>query len=147
MIETSVVGFDGHAQLVSRLEFLLEMEIPRLQEVQENSDHASTAALTNARREAEDIRKLIDQLVTTDNGLHDVVRPNDCVTVYDEEAGVTEEMILHDAGLIIRAPGFISVDSPLGRAVIGRRAGEPVAVQAPGGPRRYVIRGIGRGRD
>ncbi len=144
MIRTSAVGFDGRAELVSRLKVLRDVEIPRLQEDQGEGDDAGIAALTYARREVEDIVRLLDQLAAANNRSHGVVRPTDFVTVYDQESDVTEEMIVHDADLTIRAPGFISVDSPLGRAVVDRRVGDLVEVQAPGGPRRYVIRGIGR---
>jgi transcription elongation factor GreA len=33
----------------------------------------------------------------------------------------------------------VSVDSPLGQALVGRRAGEPVEVQAPSGQVRYTL--------
>ncbi len=37
------------------------------------------------------------------------------------------------------APGYISMDSPLGRALLSRRLDDQVAVAAPGGARVYVI--------
>jgi transcription elongation factor GreB len=37
------------------------------------------------------------------------------------------------------APGYISMDSPLGRALLAKRLEEEVSVQAPGGTRVYVI--------
>ena len=40
---------------------------------------------------------------------------------------------------IDREPGFISMDSPLGRALLGRRLDEELRVALPGGARRYVI--------
>jgi len=44
---------------------------------------------------------------------------------------------------IDREPGFISMDSPLGRALLGRRLDEELRVALPGGARRYVIVEIG----
>jgi len=38
-----------------------------------------------------------------------------------------------------RAPGYISMDSPLGRALLSRRLDEEVSVAAPGGGRVFVI--------
>jgi transcription elongation factor GreA len=35
--------------------------------------------------------------------------------------------------------GRISVSSPLGRAIIGKRPGDAIVVQAPGGKREYEI--------
>ena len=40
------------------------------------------------------------------------------------------------------APGYISMDSPLGKALLRRRIDEEVSVHAPGGSRLYVILAI-----
>jgi transcription elongation factor GreB len=40
------------------------------------------------------------------------------------------------------APGYISVDSPLGRAVLGKPVGATVAVRAPDGRHRYEVVGV-----
>jgi transcription elongation factor GreB len=37
------------------------------------------------------------------------------------------------------APGYISMDSPLGRALLTRTVDEEVTIEAPGGSRIYVI--------
>ena len=37
------------------------------------------------------------------------------------------------------APGYISMDSPLGKALLRRRIDEEIAVETPGGSRLYVI--------
>ena len=37
------------------------------------------------------------------------------------------------------APGYISMDSPLGRALLRRRIDEEVVVETPGGARAYLI--------
>jgi transcription elongation factor GreB len=37
------------------------------------------------------------------------------------------------------APGYISMDSPLGRALLRRQIDEEVTVETPGGSRLYVI--------
>jgi transcription elongation factor GreB len=40
------------------------------------------------------------------------------------------------------APGYISMDSPLGRALLAKRLDEEVTVAAPGGTRIYLIASI-----
>ena len=40
------------------------------------------------------------------------------------------------------APGYISMDSPLGKALLRRRMEEEVSVETPGGSRLYVILAI-----
>jgi transcription elongation factor GreB len=37
------------------------------------------------------------------------------------------------------APGYISMDSPLGRALLRKRIDEEVVVETPGGARAYLI--------
>src|SRR5207237_8514534 len=46
-----------------------------------------------------------------------------------------------------RAPGYISMDSPLGRAVLRKPLDDEVIVAAPGGSRAYVIVSIEYPRD
>ncbi len=36
-------------------------------------------------------------------------------------------------------PGYISMDAPLGRTLMGRRTGDDIRVEAPGGTREYEI--------
>jgi transcription elongation factor GreB len=36
-------------------------------------------------------------------------------------------------------PGYVSMDSPLGRALLSRRLDDEVTVEAPGGTRVYMI--------
>ena len=45
------------------------------------------------------------------------------------------------------APGYISMDSPLGKALLRRRIDEEIAVETPGGSRLYVIVAIEYERD
>jgi transcription elongation factor GreB len=46
-----------------------------------------------------------------------------------------------------RAPGYISMDSPLGRALLRKTRDDAVTVEAPGGSRVYVIVSIEYQRD
>src|SRR5947207_7023963 len=46
-----------------------------------------------------------------------------------------------------RAPGYISMDSPLGRALLRKTLDDEVIVEAPGGSRAYVIVSIEYPRD
>jgi transcription elongation factor GreB len=42
-------------------------------------------------------------------------------------------------------PGYISMDSPLGRALLGKRLDEEITVELPGGARRFIITDIDYG--
>jgi transcription elongation factor GreB len=43
------------------------------------------------------------------------------------------------------APGYISMDSPLGRALLGKRLAEEILVELPGGARSFIITDIDYG--
>jgi transcription elongation GreA/GreB family factor len=60
------------------------------------------------------------------------------VTVRDED-DTTETYAIVLPGDGDPANGWLSADSPLGTAVIGRRAGDTVVVRAPAGPREVRI--------
>lgn len=61
----------------------------------------------------------------------------DRVRVRDVD-GDHEHTVVH-RGVADAARGLISADSPVGRALLGRRCGEGVTVQTPGGVRRLTI--------
>lgn len=64
-----------------------------------------------------------------------IVRFGSQVRVRDDEG--EDEFVIHDTADI--ELGRISLDSPLGRALMGRMAGETVEVAAPGGVRSVFI--------
>jgi transcription elongation factor GreB len=39
-------------------------------------------------------------------------------------------------------PGYVSMDAPLARALLGKRLDDEVTVQTPGGVRTYVVTAI-----
>ena len=61
------------------------------------------------------------------------------VTVYDAEADrtLTYELVLPEEADFPK--GFVSVTSPIGRALMGRREGEEVTVKVPSGTRVFEI--------
>jgi transcription elongation factor GreA len=62
-----------------------------------------------------------------------MVRPGSWVSVRDDE-GEDEFTIVHPEDADARL-GRVSLDSPLGRALVGHSVGEQVVVRAPGGVR------------
>jgi len=59
-----------------------------------------------------------------------------------DAAGQREEYRLVGADEIDFAPQYVSVDSPLGRAVLGKPVGAAIAVRAPDGAREYELLGV-----
>lgn len=64
------------------------------------------------------------------------------VTLIDADQGreVTYEIVIPDMADFSR--GLVSVTSPIGRALSGRRVGDAVSIQIPAGTRAYEITGL-----
>ena len=69
----------------------------------------------------------------------DYIRMGSTVTLYDKE--FEEEVVYKITGSQEADPmnGAISEDSPMGKALMGRNAGEEITVDAPAGPVEYKI--------
>lgn len=100
-------------------------------------EHLGTAALRDySERDIRDAGRLLRQLAGPlgELGAGDCVQLNDCVALRDAVDGTVEEFVVHAPGLVIRAPGYISADTALGTAVIGRRCGDVIRVETADGP-------------
>lgn len=62
-----------------------------------------------------------------------------CTVTVEDEGGERETFTLVGSTEASPFEGRFSLDSPLGRALLGRHAGETVVVSAPGGNIRYKI--------
>ena len=73
---------------------------------------------------------------------HDVVSLGSKVTITELPDGVLEHY--HVVGSVEADPlhGFISNESPLGRALMGRKTGDVVTVQAPDGELEFRIQSV-----
>jgi len=70
-----------------------------------------------------------------------VAEPGSTIEVEDEEG---ETITYHLVGAVEADPvaGNISVESPVGRALVGKRAGERVSVQVPAGTVELTIKAV-----
>jgi transcription elongation factor GreA len=59
--------------------------------------------------------------------------------VLDEASGAVHTWTLVGSTEANIPQGKLSAQSPVGKALLGRRAGETVEVQTPGGARRYLV--------
>ena len=59
--------------------------------------------------------------------------------VVDEQSGVVSTWTIVGSTEADPAQGKLSVQSPVGKALLGRRAGESVEVQTPRGGRTYRV--------
>jgi transcription elongation factor GreA len=93
------------------------------------------------------IREVEDSLrraqVINDNGPSDVVRVGSTVTVSEEGFNEEETYSIVGAAEANPAEGRISNESPIGRALLGARAGDVVLAETPGGMIEFTVRSIG----
>jgi transcription elongation factor GreB len=91
-------------------------------------------------RRVRHLRKRLEGMVVVDQPPSDARRIffGAWVTVEDEQ-GQERRVRIVGPDEIDAAPGYISMDSPLGRALLGKRCDDEIAIETPGGEKRYVI--------
>jgi transcription elongation factor GreA len=100
------------------------------------------AFLEGRIQELEDILKNY-QIIDSNNGPHDSVRVGDWVTVSEEGFDDDERYHLVGAAEADPAAGRISNESPLGVALLGKKVGDVVRVNAPNGVLEFRVVKIG----
>ncbi len=129
---------EGRERIAERL--LHARELGDIRENAEFDAAKNEQGLMEARiRELE--RLLRDPDIVEHASAAEVVEAGTLVTVRAVDDADDEETYLVAASKEERAPGVrtVSVESPLGRALVGRRVGERVTYEAPGGRFEYEI--------
>jgi len=133
--------------LEARLQALEEERIPRLERELSTSDDVSIeASLRATREEATDVRKALRSATPLEEEEHDpaVVELGDSVTVRRVGSPSRERFMLVGELESRLDDSWVSVEAPMGSALLGARVGESVDVSAPGGLARYEVLGIER---
>ena len=84
-----------------------------------------------------------DAVVTESAGDSDTVGFGSTVHVVDETSGREQAFTVVGATEADLKAGKLSAESPVAQALIGARAGETVAVETPGGERRFRVARVG----
>jgi transcription elongation factor GreA len=122
----------------------------RIQSAKEEGDISENAEYDDAKHEQAFVEGRIMTLramirnaaIIEDNGPSDVVRLGSRVTVLED--GFDESEVYHIVGSAEADPlnGRVSNESPIGRALMGQRAGAVVSYRAPAGEIRLSILSI-----
>jgi transcription elongation factor GreB len=142
---------EGFRKLREEVEFLWKEERPRVtRQVADAAalgDRSENAEYIYGKRRLREIdRRLhyltrrIDELVVIDAPPADPGRVffGAWVRVEDEEGEVAEYRLVGPDEVSVEA-GTISIDSPVGRALLRRREGDEVVVRRPAGTTTYVV--------
>jgi transcription elongation factor GreB len=142
---------EGARRLRAELEELWRDERPKVtaavSEAAAQGDRSENAEYTYGKRRLREIdrrvrflRKRLDGMVIVDQP------PSDRRRVFfgawvmlESDAGEQARYRIVGPDEIDMADGYISMDSPLGRALLTRRLDEEISVELPGGRRSYVI--------
>ena len=146
----------GHERLVQELEHERErlQEATRiLQELMESSDDYDDSGLEDAKREKARIEGRIDSLVDTlsrasilEDGHQDskLVTLGTIVTLYDakNKEKLEVQVVAPAEASVLEKPMKVSDESPVGRAVLGKKLGDKVALETPKGKREYKVEAV-----
>jgi transcription elongation factor GreA len=156
MNQTEYLTPEGFKDLENRLKYLREVRRSEVAErlrtaMEEGGDLSENAEYEDAKNEQAfvegDILRLETilssaQIIEEGNGKRDVVTVGARVTV--QEKGTSEKEVYHLVGSAEASPseGKISVESPMGKALLGAKVGNNVKVNAPAGEIVFVIKAI-----
>jgi transcription elongation factor GreB len=146
---------EGERRLRAELETLWREERPRVTqavaEAAAQGDRSENAEYTYGKRRLREIDRRVRFLRKRLDGMHVVDRPpSDPTRVFfgawvtlESEAGEEVRYRIVGPDEFDREPGYVSMDAPLARAMLGKRLDEELKVELPGaGPRAYVIVGV-----
>jgi transcription elongation factor GreA len=148
----SPITRDGYNQLLKELDHLKKAVRPQvikaIEEARAHGDISENAEFVAAKEQQAFIEKKIHEIEQklANSEIMEPCSPSDgrvgfgsCVTLENHGKGdeVTYQVVGPDESDI--SLGKISITSPLGRALIGKETDEEIAVQAPGGIKRYTI--------
>ncbi len=143
---------DGYDKLKKDLEHLLRVERPQnikaIEEARAHGDLSENAEFEAAKDRQAFIEGRIGELgykLANADIIDSDTLPRDCAVFgstvllenIDNEENVKYQLVGPDESSI--EEGRISVSSPLGRAIVGKKPGDEIQLQAPGGKRFYEL--------
>jgi transcription elongation factor GreB len=152
--KSNYITLDGYRRLQAELEQLWRVERPKVtQEVADaaaHGDRSENAEYIYGKKRLREIDRRLQFLGKRLDDLHVVEKPASAdgtvrfgawVELEDEEGALVEYRIVGpDESDVGRR--WISIDSPVARALLGKREGDEVTVVRPRGEAEYTITGI-----
>ncbi len=145
---------EGARRMREELDALWRVERPAVTksvaEAAAQGDRSENAEYTYGKRRLREIDRRVRFLRGRLDGIVIVSEPPaDRSRIYfgawvtvEDESGNTRRHRIVGPDEFDREPGYISMDSPLGRALLGKRIGDTVEVGLPAGPQSFTVAGI-----
>ncbi len=143
---------EGYRRLDEELKYLWKVKRPEVtkavQEAAAQGDRSENAEYIYGKKQLREIDRRVRYLAKRLDGMTVVDRlPPDTSRIF---FGAWVELAEEDGGNAVRyriigpdeidhAPGYISIDAPLARALLKKQAGDDVVVQTPAGEQLYYI--------
>jgi transcription elongation factor GreA len=148
---------EGHVKLVEEIKHLTEVKrrevAERIKVAREFGDISENSEFDDAKNEQAQLEYRIQQLeqklrnarvVSTDDLPKDTVSIGTQVTLRDAATKKTREYSIVGSAEADPRQHRLSNESPVGKALLGRKKGETVVIPAPRGPLEYKIVKIAR---
>ena len=144
----------GERRLRAELDELWRVLRPQVtkavQEAAAQGDRSENAEYIYGKRQLREIDRRVRFLRKRLEGMIVVARPPDdrsriffgAWVQVEDEAGVATEFRIVGPDELDPARRYVSMDSPLARALMGKRVDDEVTIEIPGGRRAYVVVGI-----
>lgn len=143
---------EGYRRLDEELKYLWKVKRPEVtkavQEAAAQGDRSENAEYIYGKKQLREIDRRVRYLAKRLDDMTVVDRlPPDTLRIF---FGAWVELAEEDGGNAVRyriigpdeidhAPGYISIDAPLARALLKKQAGDEVIVQTPAGEQTYYI--------
>lgn len=129
---------------LERLEAYREEVLVRLQDAREKGDLSENGAYTAAKSELRDTDRKLKHLRFVDRFGQVIAGRNDGAAGFGNQVELEAEGKRFAFTLVSKfeanpSERKLSIDSPFGQAVMGKKEGDTVAVQAPAGTKHYTI--------
>ena len=145
---------EGARRLREELDYLWRVHRPQVTravaEAAAQGDRSENAEYIYGKKQLREIDRRVRFLRKRLDGLVVVSRPPDdrsrvffgAWVMLEDDEGHESELRIVGPDEFDPARRYVSMDSPLARALLGRRCDDEVTVQVPGGERPYVVGGV-----
>ena len=132
---------EGRRSLAARAKHLRNVIVPELDVLRQEHDPTAEAEYRRASRKLSDLETLLADAGAVEDIPDDpsVVELGETVTIIFDDGSPERYLLVDPSEAALLGGERLSVDSPLGQALVGHRIGERVTVRAPAGDYQCTV--------